>query len=181
MSSNCYTFRNGAKLMEHSYVGNVFVASAIRMIRGNKTYPFVWCGNYADPVEGQRMNMYEFATQNDNDVKWVEKHCEDLINIECMGFGDYKEVAEFTSKYMDRYVVNHTKKQYVEVPELKEGELTIHPLPLLTADGNGKGRGDYWLECPDSDLVGLWAYDVIESTDEKPDQYTELKVNFERH
>ena len=48
-----YDFDNGAKLMEHSYVDNNFVKAAMNMIDllgGHKAVPFVWCGDYADPV-----------------------------------------------------------------------------------------------------------------------------------
>ncbi|KAH3691136.1 hypothetical protein Pelo_19957 [Pelomyxa schiedti] len=40
-----------------------------------------------------------------------------------------------------RYIVNHSKRQYVD----KSGclSLSIHPLPLLLAEGNGRGCGDF--------------------------------------
>lgn len=38
---------------------------------------------------------------------------------------------------------------------------TVHPLPLLTAEGNGRGGGDYHEQNPDIELVGTWARDSI--------------------
>jgi len=44
-----HDFGNGAKMMEHCYVGNNFVAQACRFLGGKYYgYPFVWCGDYAD-------------------------------------------------------------------------------------------------------------------------------------
>ena len=45
------------------------------------------------------------------------------------------------------------KKQFFDlwsVPYV--GGMRVHPLPLLTADGNGRGGGDYY--CLDMNLVG---------------------------
>ena len=64
-------------------------------------------------------------------------------------------------------------------------EYYIHPLPLLTSEGNGRGGGDYhtsdeYLE----NMVGSWARDVIEVTDDVTltDGLTCIIVNFvERH
>jgi hypothetical protein len=45
----------------------------------------------------------------------------------------------------------------MEVPDDGDG-WRIHPLPLLTCEGNGRGGGDYRGE---SDLVGRWSRDLI--------------------
>ena len=51
-----------------------------------------------------------------------------------------------------RYLVNHTKQVCLDLQAEKgEGEtwgdgktlIVIHPLPLLTCSGNGRGGGDY--------------------------------------
>jgi hypothetical protein len=67
------------------------------------------------------------------------------------------------------YIVNHTKKVYIE----KKGD--FHPLPILTAEGNGRGGGDY--NGPNMDLVGTWARDVISMEHEAPD-YTRIECEF---
>jgi hypothetical protein len=67
------------------------------------------------------------------------------------------------------YIVNHTKKVYVK----KTGDL--HPLPILTAEGNGRGGGDY--HGPNIDMVGTWARDVISMENEAPD-YTLIECGF---
>jgi hypothetical protein len=40
----------------------------------------------------------------------------------------------------------------------------VHPLPLLTCSGNGRGGGDY---CLDDERVGIWAFDRIGITDDE--------------
>ena len=57
-----------------------------------------------------------------------------------------------------RYVVNHTKRAYVDMSKLSTRDYALHPLPILTADGNGLGGGDY---NGSYDRVGEWARDVI--------------------
>jgi hypothetical protein len=66
------------------------------------------------------------------------------------------------------YIVNHTKKQFVDKRkniDTRDGALGLHPLPLLTCEGNGRGGGDYNGESP---LIGLWARDVISIEKNKP-------------
>ena len=73
-----------------------------------------------------------------------------------------------------RYIVNHTKKQYVDKERLSN---EIHPLPLLVCEGNKRGGGDYWGK--NSDLCGTWARGIISMETDKPsDKYTELVCNF---
>jgi hypothetical protein len=55
--------------------------------------------------------------------------------------------------------------------------MKIHPLPLLTADGNGRGGGDYNGE--GIDHVGTWARDRISLMKEIPEDFTEITPNFD--
>ena len=156
---NPYAYNNGAKLVEHSYVGNFFVRAATIMLQDNTTRPFVWCGDYADEIN-DGLNMFDFASQN----KFDEKYSKNVI-------GTDMDVIE---KVLDfYYIINHSKKQYVEVPP----QGNFHPLPLLTADGNGRGSGDY--SGTEMDKVGIWAYDIIQCGNEVPDGYTKLNVDFD--
>ena len=97
-----------------------------------------------------------------------------------LSIGEMTEARMAELKPKMKYVINHSKKEYVVIPEDKEGEWIIHPLPLLTADGNGLGGGDYH-RGTDMDKVGLWAYDIIEVGDEIPEGYTEFKVDFKEN
>lgn len=142
-----WSFDNGAKLMEHSYIGNNFVSVVAQLLGGRYFgHPFVWCGDYADSVT----------------IKSVEH---DLYS-DARNFEESKEydtiLRGVEDKWQDfRYLINLTKKVYVELPEYadkKQGEWLVHPLPLLTAFGNGRGGGDYGLK---DDRVGSWAFDRI--------------------
>lgn len=179
-SVDCYILDNGAKLMEHSYVGNLFVIAASHMLIGNKTNPFVWAGDYADPVNEElheERNMYYFAIEDDFDKEYTKKHFADLIELDnsCDNYTN-EEWHSFLVKLIQPYVINHSKKEYIKVPERKINEFTINPLPLLTASSNGRGGGDY--QGTNMEYVGIWAYDIIECGDEVPEGYKELKVTF---
>ena len=125
-----------AKLMEHSWIGNSFVNIAEYMLSPKGDWyknKFVWAGDYADEEESGN-NLY-------NDAKEIK-------------LNDYPEESS------GRYIVNHTKKEYVDkdiVPEDEEG-WKVHPLPLLTCEGNGRGGGDYREE---NEFIGIWARDEI--------------------
>ena len=56
----------------------------------------------------------------------------------------------------------------------KEWPYAIHPLPLLTCDGNGRGGGDFHKEDP---LVGSWARNRVTVSNTKPKGYTEIEFN----
>jgi hypothetical protein len=75
------------------------------------------------------------------------------------------------------YIVNHTKRLYV-VKDIPPGvrSLRINPLPLLTAEGNGRGGGDFG--GTDEDKVGSWARDVISVEKVAPEGYTCAEYEF---
>ena len=151
-----YDFDNGAKLMEHSYVGNSYVSAVMQLL--NSYYygsPFAWVGDYADGV-GKSKDLYSEAYEIEKDTK--RKH-------------------HFEPKQY-KYVVNLSKKQFIKVPELTRS-LIVHPLPLLTAFGNGRGGGDY--HGTNEDKVGIWAFDKIGVTNDEEEivGLEEIFVNFE--
>jgi hypothetical protein len=82
-----------------------------------------------------------------------------------------KEAKEF------QFIVNHTKKEFVDkakVPSIDGWQ--IHPLSLLTAQGNGRGGGDFRND--KNKFVGRWATDIISVEKEVPKGYKEIKPNF---
>jgi hypothetical protein len=71
-----------------------------------------------------------------------------------------------------RYVINHSKREFVDKTKVPNRDgWYIHPLPLLTCEGNGKGGGDFR---GDSNLVGSWARDLISVYDTAPENYKEI-------
>jgi hypothetical protein len=149
-----YQYDSGSKLMEHSWMKNDFVKSFENLIYKNPM-PVTWCGDYADAVDGSEEGDSFYSL------------CEDKTNLT-----PTTELGEHKS----RYIINHDTKEYVDkttVPTDKEG-WQIHPLPLLTAEGNGRGGGDFRGE---SELVGLWSRNIISVSEKLPEGYTELEFD----
>ena len=84
------------------------------------------------------------------------------------------------------YLVNLDTNEFVDfrkVPVSSEGDWTdkkgkthhytmkIHPLPLLTCEGNGRGGGDYHKQNP---LVGKWARNRVVILSTKPKNGKEI-------
>jgi hypothetical protein len=157
-SLKCYDYNNGAKLMEHSYVGNGFVNAVEDLLANSyKGYPFVWIGDYADPVT---TNTGEHDIYHDaNSFIYKDKNSSDFSK-------KYKELKASIPDEIHhyKYLINYTKKEYCIIPEKKENVWQVHPLPLLTCSGNGRGGGDY---CLDDYRVGMWAFNKIGITNDK--------------
>jgi hypothetical protein len=158
-----HDFNNGLKLMEHSYVGNPFVGNFESLLIPGAPHHkgrVVWAGDYADYEGESELKIYNL--------------CEDGTKLPPI-----KTIEIDSNEYP--FIVNHTKKQYVDKRTMiKFGEnedWQIHPLPLLTCEGNGRGGGDYHpymktiealhgksyeVNLPnDGKLIGSWARDVI--------------------
>ena len=107
LDAHCYD--NGAKLGEHSYVGNKFV-SAIEYLLSPKGMFYksriVWAGDYADEEPGQTTNLYDMARAEENKAR--------------------VEPSYDMSSYA--FIVNHTKKLYVNKKKNR-----YNPLSMLTA------------------------------------------------
>jgi len=147
-----HRYGNGLKLMEHSFIGNNFLSTfEFALTPGQQFHKcrVVWAGDYADSDPDHEENLYHMC-------------------------GEYTEIIpkeKLTTIYS--YVVNHTKRLYVDKSKVPkdEGNMRLHPLPVLTAEGNGRGGGDYH---GDSPLVGSWARDVISVEEEAPQDFEEV-------
>ena len=200
VSHNYGAFR---KLMEHNYINNRFVTALENLISPDGMFHksrVVWAGDYADNEPDSEQNLYIMADESKELVPAGpprDFHCDFMANTKAL-LG-----RETECRY--RYVVNHTKKLYVDkkhgdmdgavgltLPTAESGggdsdgdddmawtQIRIHPLPLLTAEGNGRGGGDY---CgSDMELVGTWARNVISVERQVPEGYSELVCNFTEH
>ncbi len=85
------------------------------------------------------------------------------------------------------YFVNHTKQFYLDCTDYFcdmggengfEDGWVLHPLPMLTAVGNGRGEDDY--VGINQDLVGSWALDLISFSLFAPTEYTKVSYAFHR-
>lgn len=148
-------FDNGAKLMEHSYIGNS-LTNYVKNLILRTPMCVVWAGDYADDEKGEDANLYFiFEATNPKDKSVPQESIDSM-----------------------RYLVNHKKKLYVDYSKIEQDEYgyRIDPLPLLTAEGNGRGGGDY--RGANDKLVGSWARDLISVESEMPNGYTELVPSF---
>ena len=144
-----HDYGNMSKLMEHSYIDNDFVNIAEYMLSPEGDWykhSFVWAGDYADEEESGN-NLYSDAKE---------------IKVD-----DYPEESS------GKYIVNHTKREFVDkdiVPKDPEG-WKVHPLPLLTCEGNGRGGGDY---TRNNRYIGSWARNQISIEKQKPEDFKEI-------
>ena len=152
--ANSHDYNNGLKLMEHSYIKNEFVGAIEKQLTPHGSWyksKIVWAGDYADNDEGD-VNLYDKA---DESTKFVPP----------------AGVVDKSYKYL----INHSKRLFVNktkiksIPDWKAAK--IHPLPLLTCEGNGRGGGDFKGE---HHLIGSWARDIISVEAVKPLNYKEV-------
>jgi len=148
--------------MEHSYIDNSLLETVEYLISPQGLYhktQLVWAGDYADNEFDDNCNLYSLATDD-----------------------KYLRIDNFIiKKKYYRYIINYTKKEYVDkenpLNNIKdEYECIVHPLPLLVAEGNGRGGGDY--NGKNYDLCGIWSRDCIAVDNVIPDGFTELVPNF---
>jgi hypothetical protein len=154
-----WTFESGSKLMEHSWSKNPFVRAVESLIHQNP-YNIVWGGDYADECKSRKTNTYQ----------------------RCKDSNEVKPETILTDK-QTRFVVNHSKKQYVDKTKVTKNSdgWRIAPLPLLTCEGNGLGGGDFHInekrKQGNTSLIGAWARDLISIEETKPIGYKELNFD----
>lgn len=163
-----HDYGNGLKLMEHSWIGNAFVTAVESLIaKGGAWFrdKIVWAGDYADKekdAEGNDLGVTLYSLMDDDDTQKVrpdvpKKKFRYLVNLDTREFVDKNKIP--VSEY---YKDESTGKEY---------PFTIHPLPLLTCEGNGRGGGDYHGESP---LIGKWARQRVIVSTTKPKNCTEI-------
>jgi hypothetical protein len=140
-------YSNGVKLIEHSYINNNFMNIVENLIGPNGMF-----------YKSRLVWAGDYATNEPNSTSNLHKMC-----MEKTPFVSNESTVSY------KYIVNHTKKVYIKKNN------GIHPLPILTAEGNGRGGGDY--SGPNMEMVGTWARDVISMEDTVPD-YTLIECVF---
>ena len=178
-----HDFGSGLKLMEHSWMKNDFVGFVESLLRKGAPFhkaPIVWGGDYADqePIENIPQSVIDALVEDGHSLEGIQKNGVELYSIASVSAPKLLPNSEFKVLPISKtkYLVNHDKKQFVDktkVPKDNDG-WRIHPLPLLTCEGNGRGGGDFR---GDSELVGSWARDIISVESKKadiPKDYTEV-------
>ena len=159
-----YDFGSGAKLMEHSYQGNAFVGFVESKLV-NEPKAIVWAGDYADNEPNTEHNLYDLSS--DGRHLKLTNHPDDPYSDEA-----YKVMKKEILPKRYKYLINYDKKEFVNKSKIESvswtENLTIHPLPLLTCEGNGRGGGDYRND-KGQDLIGSWARNTIGVVSRKSD------------
>jgi hypothetical protein len=165
------------KLMEHSYQDDALLNFVEYLLcREGMFYRsrIVWAGDYADPEEQKKVLTREESKFDSKKQKEEEENSN--LYQSCKENGTMLRQLRMPNGFTGgHYLVNHTKKQYVDK---RRQAGSIHPLPLLVSEGNGRGGGDYFGR--NEELCGTWARDVIsmEEKDGIPSDYTELVCDF---
>jgi hypothetical protein len=143
-------YGSGLKLMEHSYIGNDLMTVVEQQLYSNPQR-LVWAGDYADKEPNGKDNLYTITSNQER------------------SFTSPKNIPTI------RYLVNHSTKQIVGLQRgsTNDDDLVIHPLSILTAEGNGRGGGDFIGHGP----IGEWARDTIST---ETDESIECYMNDER-
>jgi hypothetical protein len=145
-----WAYNSGAKLVEHAYTDEPCV-NAVEYLLSPKGMFYmsrlVWAGDYAEKEESG-VTLYNVASEIEDKMVRIDK------KTDC------------------RFILNHTKKLFLDKTKFK----LLHPLPLLTSEGNGLGGGDYYGK--NAYLCGTWARDTI-SLDDQPGEFNEFFPEFD--
>lgn len=148
----------GAKLLEHAWWDSMFCNCVAEQVR--RYGRVIWVGDYYD------------AENSEIKIDWAER-------IAWHTDGDMLYPTNFTLD--GKYLVNTDALEYIDCDEYRklstdsDGEC-IHPLPILTALGNGMSASDY--DGANMDYVGAWAWDRIRISDDPPDNMHKLELFF---
>ena len=183
-----HDYDNGLKLMEHSYLGNDLVDSVVaKAMSVMKPVTIAWLGDYAELNEDVLPLAEHRAFDPANNVGKVHRDYvrmfDRLKRVEAGGLYLIKPTDEDVSKRLTyagnvvfydfltrqklslrkyrKNVIASRESSGFDPEKLGYGvdELIVHPLPLLTSIGNGKGGGDYSGTC--MGWVGAWALHPI--------------------
>jgi len=159
----------GLKLLEHSYMKNHMCQRVEALLMpGGDWYkqPIVWAGDYADTETDTRYNWLD----KDGDIR------EAGVNLYSFGTDELKIIPKAKKiPAAFKYILNHDTKQFVDKTKVpKTDGWQLHPLPLLTCEGNGRGGGGDYCNEDEFPIIGTWARHRISIETSVPDGYTEL-------
>lgn len=184
-----YDYDNLAKVMEHSYQGNKFLAAAEKLIRTDwKGDRVLYIGDYVDEYYNEP-KFRDVLSQLVKEVKQANLFEEETD--ENLYFVKFKEIKiEINEKDFTptRYIYNTKTQEYIDLKKqpiqwsgYDEGKIygtKIHPLSILLCASNGAG-GSYYGK--NMKYVGHWVNSSkgIKFSDKIPKAYKELSVIFD--
>ena len=160
-----------AKLTEQAWFDNNFVNAVVQNIFRNPS-KIAWIGDYSDNMEGEE-KFKDVPVSKIFNAAWGE-------NIPTI---DTLKSSNFTLNLL--FLINHDTKEFINCNKYKAVNRgrwgVMHPVPLLTAIGNGLGSGDFACHVSNKqqvDNVGIWAWDTLELSDVAPTGYKEVMYYF---
>jgi len=181
-----HNFDNGAKLTEHSWIGNNFVNAVYSMIN-NRRRKVAWIGDYADDPYEPEEDFYAATMPLTEFMSIYNLAYDDGPKLGEKGFFK-KELSCLDYDTKGMYLVNHDRTEYIDIAEYIQNSSVqdknddypwcLSPLPLLTACGNDRGGGDFRNGQVGYDNIGTWAFQWVEYTDKLPEGYTKANYRF---
>jgi len=165
-----YDFNNGAKLTEHSWIGNDLVNAASSLIL-NSPKQVAWIGDYSNDdyeiCDEEYTKVYSFNQFiNYYDAAWGENP--KVISHKLFSKPDLTMLDYGNTNWR---LINHDKHIYINLDVFTIENTTrgglwdgwcMNPLPLLTACGNGRGGGDYGEDYVGYANIGSWAFNHLD-------------------
>lgn len=153
-----YKLSQGLKMLEQAWYCRPFVVGVLNAIADTPAR-VAWVGDYANEDDDYVLNPnYSVA---DYSACWEDD-------------GDTQAFDTAPDCSVKGYLVNVDKGIYLDLADVAYEAAgsgpygnSIHPLPILTAIGNGRGGGDYW--GTHMDKVGTWAMDRLQFVDDEPE------------
>lgn len=167
-----FNFNEGLKLCENAYKKSPLVKFVTNFMyhlnQEDWKTQLVWLGDYANQSFG---NIDLYVDLKENQVKL---NVEDGVIVSAMVDG-FDGVIDMTKDH--HYLVNHDRNEYINT---SENVGAYSQLALLSADGNGKGGGDYW--GANWREVGLWRYHDITIMDKQElDEFLKEKSKYDHY
>lgn len=145
------------KMMEHSWIGNSTLINVERLLHPNGRWHklrLVWAGDYASPEAGGEENLFEMTN----------------------GGGFSQVFIRDDTEARPAYLVNHDKREYVDMKEMKKGR--IHPLPLLMRETDDWPAGGDYRGADPRTLCGSWSRNRVSMEScIPPEEFRELKFD----
>ena len=157
-----------AKLMEHAWWQNPFVNAFSEFLYKNPGR-VCWVGDYATEPNDFNFNLPVGIVRPNYKKVWGNR----VTYLTC-------QPSDFTLD--DKFLINYDTRQFIDLNEYKAKSVnddgwTIHPLPLLTAVGNGRGGGDFQ-DGVGIELIGTWAWHLLAFLDSLPKDFLKADIAF---
>lgn len=157
-----------AKLLEHAWWQNTFVNAFSEFLY--KTPSRVcWVGDYATEPDDFNFNLPAGIVRPNYKKVWGNR----VTYLTC-------QPSDFTLD--DKFLINYDTRQFIDLNEYKAKSVNddgwiIHPLPLLTAVGNGRGGGDFQ-DGVGIEFVGTWTWHLLAFLDSPPKDFLKADIAF---